>query len=100
MFNLVSKIENVLLTEPLDAVCSMNVVYLTMNSNNLGKYEDVKTLADSAMNSALTKVTDIKWRIKILKILAEVNDVLIIKFFLYIQYYDETTIDELYSSHC
>ena len=39
MSNLVSKIENVLLTGPLDAVCGSNVVYLAMNSNNLSKYE-------------------------------------------------------------
>jgi hypothetical protein len=99
MSNLVSKIENVLLTGPLDAVCGANVVYLAMNGNNLGKYEDVRTLADSAVNSALTKVTDMERKMKILEILAEVSDVLI-RFFLYIQYYDDTTTDELYGGHC
>ena len=34
MSNFVSKIENVLLTGPLDVVCSANVIYLAMNSNN------------------------------------------------------------------
>ena len=68
MSNLVSKIENVLLTGPLDAVCGANVVYLAINGNNLGKYEDVRTLADNAVNSALMKVTDMEWRMKILEI--------------------------------
>jgi hypothetical protein len=71
MSNLVSKIENVLLTGPLDAVCGASVVYLAMNGNNLDKYEDVRTLADSAVNSALTKITDMERRMKILEILAE-----------------------------
>ncbi|GES99013.1 hypothetical protein GLOIN_2v1632380 [Rhizophagus clarus] len=71
MSNLVSKIENVLLTGPLDAVCGANVVYLAMNGNNLGKYEDVRTLADNAVNSALMKVTDTERRMKVLEILAE-----------------------------
>ena len=100
MSNLVSKIKNVLLTGPLDAVCGANVVYLAMNGNNLGKYEDVRTLADNAVNSALIKVTDTEWRMKVLEILAEVSDVLIRKLFCI--YYDDITTDEisLYSGHC
>jgi hypothetical protein len=54
-----------------------------MNSNNLGKYKDVRTLADSAVNSALTKVTDIERRMKILEILAEISDILIRFFCIY-----------------
>ena len=100
MSNLVSKIKNVLLTGPLDAVCGANVVYLAMNGNNLGKYEDVRTLADNAVNSALIKVTDTEWRMKVLEILAEVSDVLIRKLFCI--YYDDITTDEisLYGGHC
>ena len=100
MSNLVSKIENVLLTGPLDAVCGANVVYLAMNGNNLGKYEDVRTLADNAVNSALMKVTDTEQKMKVLEILAEVSDVLIRKHFCI--YYDDITTDEisLYGSHC
>ena len=45
MLNLVSKIENVLLTGPLDAVCGTNVIYLAMNGNNLDKYEDVRAFS-------------------------------------------------------
>ena len=81
MSNLVFKIKNILLNGSLDAICSANVVYLAMNGNNLGNYEDVRTLADSAVNSALTKVTDMERRMKILEILAEVSDILIRKFF-------------------
>src|SRR5581483_9466287 len=81
MSNLVSKIENILLNEPLDAVCDANVVYLAMNGNDLGNYEDIRTLVDSAMNFALMKVTDMEWKMKILEILAEVSDILIRKFF-------------------
>ena len=54
-----------------------------MNGNNLGKYEDVRILANSAVNSALTKVTDMEQRMKILEILAEVSDVLIRFFCIY-----------------
>src|SRR3954447_20191255 len=99
MFNLVSKIENILLNGPLDAVCDANVVYLAMNGNDLGNYEDVRTLADSAVNSALMKVTDMERRMKILEILAEVSDILI-RDFLRIHFYDDTTTDELYGGHC
>jgi len=81
MSNLVSKIENILLNRSLDAVCGANVVYLAINDNDLGNYEDVRTLADSAVNSALIKVTDMERRMKILEILAEVSDILIRKFF-------------------
>ena len=100
MSNLVSKIENVLLTGPLDTVCSANVVYLAMNGNNLSKYEDVRTLADNAVNSALMKVTNTERRMKVLEILAEVSDVLIRKLFCI--YYDDITTDEisLYGDHC
>ena len=81
MSNLVSKIENILLNGPLDVVCGANVVYLAMNGNDLGNYEDVRTLVDSAVNSALMKVTDMERRMKILEILAEVSDILIRNFF-------------------
>ena len=50
-----------------------------MNGNDLGNYEDVRTLADSAVNSALMKVTDIEQKMKILEILVEVSDILIRK---------------------
>ena len=83
MSNLVSKIENILLNGPLDAVCDANVVYLAMNGNDLGNYEDVRTLADNAVNSALMKVTDMERRMKILEILAEVSDILIRFFCVY-----------------
>ena len=59
----------------------MNVVYLAMNGNDLGNYEDIRTLADSAVSSALMKITDMEWKIKILEILAEVSDILIRNFF-------------------
>ncbi len=82
--NLVSKIKNVLLTKPLDTVCDTNVIYLVMNGNSLGKYEDFRILADSVVNSTLMKIIDIEWRIKVLKILVKVSDILIKKLFLYI----------------
>ncbi|CAB4394436.1 unnamed protein product [Rhizophagus irregularis] len=44
-----------------------------MNGNDLSNYEDVRTLADSAVNSALMKVTDMERRMKILEILAEMT---------------------------
>ena len=84
MSNLVFKIKNILLNGSLDAICSANVVYLAMNGNDLGNYEDVRTLADNAVNSTLMKVTDTERRMKVLEILAEVSDVLIRKLFVYI----------------
>jgi hypothetical protein len=62
-----------------------------MNGNDLGKYEDVGTLAESAVRTEERK----SWRF-----LAEVSDVLIRNFFCV--YYDDTTTDEisLYGGHC
>ena len=71
-----------------------------MNGNDLGNYEDVRTLVDSAVNSALIKVTDMERKMKILEILAEVSDILIRKIFLCIYFYDDITTDELYGDHC
>ncbi|CAJ0846966.1 6442_t:CDS:2 [Entrophospora sp. SA101] len=71
MSNLVSKIENLLLNGPLDAVCGANIVYLAMNGNHLGRYEDIRTLADRAVSSALTKITNTERRTKILEVLPE-----------------------------
>ncbi|GBB92058.1 hypothetical protein RclHR1_01960008 [Rhizophagus clarus] len=65
------RVKNILLNGPLDAVCGVNIVYLAMNGNDLSNYEDVRILADSAVNSALMKVTDMERRMKILEILAE-----------------------------
>ncbi|CAJ0846963.1 7402_t:CDS:2 [Entrophospora sp. SA101] len=73
MSNLVSKIENLLLNGPLDAVCGANIVYLAMNGNHLGRYEDIRTLADRAVSSALTKITNTERRTKILEVLPELK---------------------------
>nr|CAG8608244.1 12493_t:CDS:2 [Entrophospora candida] len=58
MSNLVAKIVTFLLEEPLDAVCSASVVYLAMDNNTLGSYNDVKDLAECAVNSALGELND------------------------------------------
>ncbi|CAJ0846816.1 7506_t:CDS:2 [Entrophospora sp. SA101] len=71
MSNIVSQIENLFLTGHLDAVCGANVVYLAMNGNNLGRYEDIRTLADRAVNSALMKITDTERRTRVLEVLPE-----------------------------
>ncbi|CAG8492468.1 34787_t:CDS:2 [Racocetra persica] len=41
-----------LLKEPLDAICSASIVYLTMDNNTLGAYNDVKDLAEQARKSS------------------------------------------------
>ncbi|KAF0446496.1 hypothetical protein F8M41_002904 [Gigaspora margarita] len=46
------------LSGPLDAICGTSVVYLAMGGNNVGSYEEVKNLANSAINSALKKIVD------------------------------------------
>nr|CAG8646908.1 12663_t:CDS:2 [Entrophospora candida] len=71
MSNIVSQIKNLFLTGHLDAVCGANVVYLAMNGNNLDRYEDIRTLADHAVNSALMKITDTEQRTRVLEVLPE-----------------------------
>ncbi|CAG8708432.1 12516_t:CDS:2, partial [Ambispora leptoticha] len=69
----ITQIKNLLLNGPLDAVCGANVVYLAMNGNNLSRYEDIRTLADRAVNSALAEISDTERRIRILEVLPELK---------------------------
>ncbi|CAH1767152.1 3507_t:CDS:1, partial [Entrophospora sp. SA101] len=47
-----------LLEEPLVAICSTFVVYLTMDDNTLGAYEDVEDLASHVVKKELKKMDD------------------------------------------
>jgi len=76
MSNLVSKIETLFLQEPLEAICGASVVFLATIGNTLSAYNDVRSLADSAVNSALTKIVDSERRAKVLEVLPQVSGVL------------------------
>src|SRR5947199_10000617 len=73
MSNLKTKIENLFLTGPLDAICGASVVYLAMDGNNVGDYEEVRNFADSAVNSVAEKLVNNDRKEKVLEVLPEVN---------------------------
>nr|CAG8585418.1 12343_t:CDS:2 [Entrophospora candida] len=76
MLNQVSRIIDLLLEEPLVAICSTSVVYLMMDDDTLGSYEDVEDLVSHAVKKALKKMDDSNsdQRDKIMDILPEIYD--------------------------
>ncbi|KAF0446497.1 hypothetical protein F8M41_002904 [Gigaspora margarita] len=64
------------LSGPLDAICGTSVVYLAMGGNNVGSYEEVKNLANSAINSALKKIVDNDRKEQVSKDMPEVSVIL------------------------
>src|SRR2546421_911000 len=90
MSNLKTKIENLFLTGPLDAVCGVSVVHLAMDGNNVGDYEEVRNFADSAVNSVVEKLVNNDRKEKVLEVLPEVN-VIFKDFGLYILLYTPWT---------
>ncbi|CAG8651691.1 24294_t:CDS:2, partial [Racocetra persica] len=73
MSNLKTKIENLLLSGPLDAICGASVVYLAMDGNNVGSYEDVRNLANSAVDSVLEKIVDNDRKEQVSKVMPEIQ---------------------------
>ncbi|CAG8842899.1 4473_t:CDS:1, partial [Racocetra persica] len=57
--------------EPLDAICSASVVYLTMVDNTLSEYEDVRELADRAVKKALEGISNSDRRDRVSMILLQ-----------------------------
>ena len=72
MSNLVVKVEALLLQESFDTLCGASVIYLTIENNILPLYDKVQEIVDQAVNSSLTKLTDLGRRTKVLKILLQV----------------------------
>ncbi|CAG8598566.1 6451_t:CDS:2 [Ambispora gerdemannii] len=71
MSNLVSKIEALFLKGSLDAICSATVIYLTRKGTALQPLLLVKDLAERAVNSSLTKITDFDRRMRVLEVLPQ-----------------------------
>ena len=93
MSSQVTRIENLLLKEPLDAVCSASVIYLAMDDNNtLDSYNEVRNLVDNMVNIALGKITDPVRKLKVLEILPQVCNFIYMDF-LFVQN-DEITVDK------
>ncbi|CAG8638846.1 5681_t:CDS:2 [Acaulospora morrowiae] len=74
MSNLVSQIENFLLSGPLDAICGASVVYLAMSDNNVDRYEEIRTLADHAVDLAIKKILDDERKVKVLEVLPQLKN--------------------------
>ena len=72
MSNLVIKIKALLLQEIFNTLCGTSVVYLTIENNILPPYDKVREIVDRAVNSSLTKLTDLGRRTKVLEILPQV----------------------------
>ncbi|CAG8851402.1 36907_t:CDS:2, partial [Gigaspora margarita] len=49
------------------------VVYLVMGGNNVGSYEEVKNLANSAINSVLKKIVDNDQKEQVSKVIPEIQ---------------------------
>ena len=56
MTHLVSKIEALLLEEPLDSLCGASAVYLAIENNNLPPFEYVRGVIARGVNSSLLKI--------------------------------------------
>ena len=72
MANLVAKIEELLVYDSLDALYGVSVVYLTIEENVLLPYNKVRELVDRAVNSSLMKIDDLERKTKVLEILPQV----------------------------
>ncbi|KAG9288579.1 hypothetical protein G9A89_008451 [Geosiphon pyriformis] len=70
---MVSKIEALFLEGSLDAICSATVIYLTRKGTALQPLLLVKDLAERAVNSSLTKITDFDRRMRVLEVLLQVG---------------------------
>ncbi|CAG8618848.1 11710_t:CDS:2 [Ambispora gerdemannii] len=71
MSHLVSKIEALLLEEPLDSLCGASAVYLAIENNNLPPFEYVREVIDRAVNSSLLKIEGIERKTKVLEVLSQ-----------------------------
>ncbi|CAG8577818.1 10796_t:CDS:2 [Ambispora gerdemannii] len=73
MAHLVSKIEALLLEEPLDSLCGALAVYLVIENNILPSFDYVRGVIDRAVNSSLLKIETIERKTKVLEMLSQVG---------------------------
>ncbi|CAG8609586.1 8509_t:CDS:2 [Paraglomus occultum] len=71
MTHLVSKIEALLLEEPLDSLCGASAVYLAIENNILPPFEYVRGVIDRAVNSSLLKIESNERKTKVLEVLSQ-----------------------------
>ncbi|RHZ87818.1 hypothetical protein Glove_30g119 [Diversispora epigaea] len=65
MAHLVSKIEALLLKEPLDTLCGASAVYLTIENDILPSLGNVREIVDRAVNASLLKIEEIEQKAKV-----------------------------------
>ncbi|CAG8476034.1 5413_t:CDS:2 [Paraglomus occultum] len=73
MTHLISKIEALLLEEPLDSLCGASAVYLTIENNILPSLKYVRGAIDRAVNSSLLKMDDVERKTKVFEVLSQVG---------------------------
>ncbi|CAG8758730.1 21807_t:CDS:10, partial [Gigaspora margarita] len=71
MSDLVAKIENFLTQGTLETICGASVVYLAMDGDALYDYSDLEVLANSAVKTALKKITDADRKARVLEVLPQ-----------------------------
>ncbi|RHZ48169.1 hypothetical protein Glove_557g24 [Diversispora epigaea] len=71
MIHLISKIEALLLEEPLDSLCSASAVYLTIENDILPSLENIRVIVDRAVNSSLLKIGENERKTKVLEVLSQ-----------------------------
>ncbi|CAG8821466.1 20475_t:CDS:2, partial [Racocetra persica] len=57
------------------AICGASVVYLAIDGNNVGSYEEVRSLANSAVDSVLEKIDDNNRKEQVLKVMPENKEI-------------------------
>ena len=73
MAQLTAKIESFLLEAPLEAICSGSIFYLTMDGDEVGEYNTIRTLTERAVRSASQKIENNRRRTKVVNILLEIS---------------------------
>ncbi|RHZ79482.1 hypothetical protein Glove_144g54 [Diversispora epigaea] len=67
MAQLTAKIESFLLEAPLKAICSGSIFYLTMDGDEVGEYNTIRTLTERAVRSTSQKIENNRRRTKVLE---------------------------------
>ncbi|KAF0373860.1 hypothetical protein F8M41_012945 [Gigaspora margarita] len=73
MSNLISKIETLLLKKPLEAICFATIIYLMRNGKTILPLNEIKVLAEFAVNISLPKINNSRRRVKVLEVLTQTD---------------------------
>ncbi|RHZ90203.1 hypothetical protein Glove_4g18 [Diversispora epigaea] len=73
MAQLTAKIELFLLEAPLEAICSGSIFYLTMDGDEVGEYNTIRTLTKRAICFVSQKIKNNRRRTKVVNILLEME---------------------------